>query len=105
MKLYERNDELKNERETLINYCAQEIDKYENEYQATLKQADLEYQDKYFQLVEKYNTTVGNMKLDERKLKEALTQSEEDYEREFDITKLKFSLMKFYFLGKNLLKN
>ena len=87
MKLYEQNDELKNERENLKNYCAQEIEKYQTEYQATMKQADYEYQEKYFQLVEKYNNTVANMKLDERKLKEALTQSEEDYEREFDITK------------------
>lgn len=87
MKLYERNDELKNEMEALKNYCAQEIEKYETEYQATLNQAELEYQEKYFQLVEKYNSTVANMKLDEKKLKEALTQSEEDYEREFDLTK------------------
>ncbi len=87
MKLYDENDELKNEMESIKNYCIQEIEKYETEYQATLKQADTEYQEKYFQLVEKYNNTVSNMKLDERKLKEALTQSEEDYEREFDITK------------------
>lgn len=69
------------------DFCAKEIEKYEAEFQATLRQADSEYQEKYFQLVEKYNGTVSNMKLDEKKFKEALTQSEEDYEREFDLTK------------------
>ncbi len=89
VKLYEENDQLKSEQQALKDYCASEIEKYEAEYQSTLRQADFEYQDKYFQLVEKYNSTVANMKLDEKKLKEALTQSEEDYEREFDMTKEK----------------
>jgi hypothetical protein len=87
VKLYEENDQSKNEMQSLKEYCASEIEKYEAEYQSTLRQADFEYQEKYFQLVEKYNSTVSNMKLDEKKLKEALTQSEEDYEREFDMTK------------------
>ena len=72
--------------QSLKDFCAKEIEKYEAEFQSTLKQADVEYQEKYLQLVEKYNSTVVNMKLDEKKFKEALTQSEEDYEEEFGIT-------------------
>lgn len=73
--------------EALKDYCGKENEKYEAKFQATLRDAEVEYQNKYFELVEKYNNTMANMKLDQKKFREALTQSEEDYEREFDFTK------------------
>jgi uncharacterized UPF0160 family protein len=38
-------------------------------------------------MVENYNVAVSGMKTDERKFKEALQQSEDDFEREFDVSK------------------
>ena len=87
MKLYAKNDELKSQMETLKNYCDQEIRKFDVEYEATLKDAEVELNQKYHKLVENYNAAVAGMKTDERKFKEALQQSEEDFDREFDQSK------------------
>ena len=76
MKLYARNDELKSQMETLQNYCEQEIRKFEIEYESTLKEAEIELNQKYHKLVENYNAAVAGMKLDEKKFKEALQQSD-----------------------------
>ena len=64
-------------------YCNNEYKKFEEEYSQNLKEIEIELRGKYQQLITNYNETIANFKIDERKFKEALHQSEEDFDIDF----------------------
>ena len=47
MDNYKRNDELKYELENLTDDCERELQDYQAKYETTLKQAEMELQNKY----------------------------------------------------------
>ncbi|KRX00028.1 WD40-repeat-containing domain [Pseudocohnilembus persalinus] len=75
---YQRNDELNQDKEFLMNKYKNQISDCLKMYNSTLKKVEEEYQDKYRQLQEKYSEALNSMDKDGKKFELVTKQSEED---------------------------
>ncbi|CAD8184741.1 unnamed protein product [Paramecium pentaurelia] len=80
LQIYDIRDKLNEKLQNIIKQQDEERRLVNQEYQQSISQVDDEYCQKYQDLFNRFSQAMSNMKLDQRKFKEVLQQSEKDYE-------------------------
>jgi len=89
LKCYDRSTLLTDEVDRMKSKFNEEKSLHQDEYAQTLKQVELEYQEKYQELYNRFSGALANMKQDQKKFDEVFVQSEEEFEKFLEKTKQK----------------